>query len=217
MSKAYVSTDRKGAVAVIRLDNPPVNALGHGLRLGIASALKAAEEDAGVKAVVLVGNGRCFSAGADITEFGKAPQSPNLADLIMAIEASPKPVVAAIHGTTLGGGLELALACHARVAAKDAKLGLPEIKLGILPGAGGTQRVPRLIGAEKALKMITSGDMMPAEEAKASGLVNEVASGDVVDAAAKLAETLANWATCRASATCRFRATATPSARRPRR
>ena len=192
MSKAYVSTDRKGAVAVIRLDNPPVNALGHGLRLGIASALKAAEEDAGVKAVVLVGNGRCFSAGADITEFGKAPQSPNLADLIMAIEASPKPVVAAIHGTTLGGGLELALACHARVAAKDAKLGLPEIKLGILPGAGGTQRVPRLIGAEKALKMITSGDMMPAEEAKASGLVNEVASGDVVDAAAKLAETLAD-------------------------
>jgi 3-hydroxyacyl-CoA dehydrogenase len=187
-----VSTDRKGAVAVIRLDNPPVNALGHGLRLGIASALKAAEEDAGVKAVVLVGNGRCFSAGADITEFGKAPQSPNLADLIMAIEASPKPVVAAIHGTTLGGGLELALACHARVAAKDAKLGLPEIKLGILPGAGGTQRVPRLIGAEKALKMITSGDMMPAEEAKASGLVNEVASGDVVDAAAKLAETLAD-------------------------
>ncbi|MBL8690954.1 MAG: enoyl-CoA hydratase/isomerase family protein [Rhodospirillaceae bacterium] len=191
MSKAYVNTDRKGAVAVIRLDNPPVNALGHGLRLGIASALKAAEEDAGVKAVVLVGNGRCFSAGADITEFGKPLQSPNLADLIMAIEASPKPVVAAIHGTTLGGGLELALSCHARVAAKDAKLGLPEIKLGILPGAGGTQRVPRLIGAEKALKMITSGDMMPAEEAKASGLVNEVA-GDLVDAAAKLAEALAD-------------------------
>jgi len=187
-----VSTDRKGAVAVIRLDNPPVNALGHGLRLGIASALKAAEEDAGVKAVVLVGNGRCFSAGADITEFGKPPQSPNLADLIVAIEASPKPVVAAIHGTTLGGGLELALACHARVAAKDAKLGLPEIKLGILPGAGGTQRVPRLIGAEKALKMITSGDMVPADEAKASGLVAEVASGDLVDAAAKLAETLAD-------------------------
>ena len=192
MSKAYVSTDRKGSVAVIRLDNPPVNALGHGLRLGIASALKAAVEDADVKAVVLVGNGRCFSAGADITEFGKPPQSPNLADLITAIEASPKPVVAAINGTTLGGGLELALSCHARVAARDAKLGLPEIKLGILPGAGGTQRVPRLIGAEKALKMITSGDMMPADEAKTSGLVNEVASGDMVDAAAKLAETLAD-------------------------
>ncbi len=192
MSKAYVSTDRKGAVAVIRLDNPPVNALGHGLRLGIASALKSAEEDAGVKAVVLVGNGRCFSAGADITEFGKPPQSPSLADLITAIEASPKPVVAAIHGTTLGGGLELALACHARIAAKDAKLGLPEIKLGILPGAGGTQRVPRLIGAEKALKMITSGDMVPAEEAKSSGLVQEVASGDLVEAAAKAAEALAD-------------------------
>ena len=191
MSKAYVSTDRKGSVAVIRLDNPPVNALGHGLRLGIASALKAAEEDAGVKAVVMVGNGRCFSAGADITEFGKPMQSPNLADLILAIEASPKPVVAAIHGTTLGGGLELALACHARVAAKDAKLGLPEIKLGILPGAGGTQRVPRLIGAEKALKMITSGEMVPAEEAKASGLVDEMAAGDLVDTTAKQAEKLA--------------------------
>jgi 3-hydroxyacyl-CoA dehydrogenase len=190
--KAYVTTDRKGSVAVIRFDNPPVNALGHGLRLGIAAGLKAAEEDAAVKAVVLVGNGRCFSAGADITEFGKPMQAPNLADLIVAIEASPKPVVAAIHGTTLGGGLELALACHARVAAKDARLGLPEIKLGILPGAGGTQRVPRLIGAERALKMITSGDMMPADEAKASGLVDEVASGDLVDAAVVRAEHLAD-------------------------
>jgi 3-hydroxyacyl-CoA dehydrogenase len=191
VSKTYVAAERKGSVAVVRLDNPPVNALGHGLRLGIASALKAAEEDAAVRAAVLVGNGRCFSAGADITEFGKPMQGPNLADLIAAIEASPKPVVAAIHGTTLGGGLELALACHARVAAKDARLGLPEIKLGILPGAGGTQRVPRLIGAEKALKMITSGDMMPAEEARLAGLVDEVAAGDLVDAAAVRAEHLA--------------------------
>ena len=191
MSKTYVTTERKGSVAVIRLDNPPVNALGHGLRLGIASALKNAEEDGDVRAIVLVGNGRCFSAGADITEFGKPIQEPNLHDLIAAIEASPKPVVAAIHGTTLGGGLELALACHARVAAKDARLGLPEIKLGILPGAGGTQRAPRLMGAEKALKMITSGDMIPAEEARASGLVDEIAAGDMVAAAAARAEHLA--------------------------
>ena len=191
MSKAFVTTDRKGSVAVIHLDNPPVNALGHGLRLGIAAALRAVEEDATVTGVVLVGSGRCFSAGADITEFGKPLQSPNLADLITAIEASPKPVVAAIHGTTLGGGLELALACDARIAAKDAKLGLPEIKLGILPGAGGTQRVPRLIGAEKALKMITSGEMMGADEARASGLVDEVTSGALVDSAAARAEHLA--------------------------
>ena len=191
MSKEYVTAGRKGPVAVIHLSNPPVNALGHGLRLGIAAALRGFEEDETVTAVVLVGSGRCFSAGADITEFGKAPQSPNLADLITAIEASPKPVVAAIHGTTLGGGLELALACHARVAARDAKLGLPEIKLGILPGAGGTQRVPRLIGADKALKMITSGDMMGAVEAQAAGLVDEVAAGDLADAAAALAERLA--------------------------
>ncbi len=191
MSKSFVTTERKGSVAVIRLDNPPVNALGHGLRLGIASALKAVEEDAVVTAVVLVGAGRCFSAGADITEFGKPLQAPNLADLIIAIEASPKPVVAAIHGTTLGGGLELALACHARIAAKDAKFGLPEIKLGILPGAGGTQRAPRLMGAERALKMIVSGEMIGAEEARTSGLVDEVTAGDLVDAAAVRAEHLA--------------------------
>ncbi len=191
MSKAFVTTDRKGSVAVIHLDNPPVNALGHGLRLGIAAALRAVEEDATVTAVVLVGSGRCFSAGADITEFGKPLQSPNLADLITAIEASPKPVVAAIHGTTLGGGLELALACHARVAAKDAKFGLPEIKLGILPGAGGTQRAPRLMGAERALKMITSGEIMGAEEAKATGLVDEVTSTSLIDAAIVRSEHLA--------------------------
>ncbi len=191
MSKSFVTTERKGSVAVIRLDNPPVNALGHGLRLGIASALKAVEEDAGVTAVVLVGAGRCFSAGADITEFGKPLQLPNLADLITAIEASPKPVVAAIHGTTLGGGLELALACHGRVAAKDAKFGLPEIKLGILPGAGGTQRAPRLMGAERALKLIISGEMIGAEEARTSGLVDEVTTSDLVGAAAVRAEHLA--------------------------
>ncbi len=191
MSKAFVTTDRKGSVAVIHLDNPPVNALGYGLRHGIAAALRAVEEDATVTAVVLVGSGRGFSAGADITEFGKPLQSPNLADLITAIEASPKPVVAAIHGTTLGGGLELALACHARVAAKDAKFGLPEIKLGILPGAGGTQRAPRLMGAERALKMITSGEMMGADEAKTVGLVDEVTTSDPVDAAALRAAHLA--------------------------
>ena len=158
MGTLPVSVDRRGPVTVIRLNNPPVNALSYALRNGIAEALDGAAKDDAVKSVVLAGEGRCFCAGADITEFGKPVQAPTLHDLITTIEIFQKPVVAAIHGTTLGGGLELALACHARIAASDAKLGLPEIKLGILPGAGGTQRLPRLVGAEKALKMITSGE-----------------------------------------------------------
>ena len=134
------------------MNNPPVNALGHGLRVGLEKAFAAANADPAVKAIVLTGTGRFFSAGADITEFAPGMKEPFLPQVIDTIEASAKPVVAAVNGTALGGGLELALGCHYRVAAKDVRqLGLPEIKLGIIPGAGGTQRLPRAIGVEQAL------------------------------------------------------------------
>ncbi len=152
---ACVDLKRDNDVAVVTMENPPVNALKHELRAGLIEALKQIKDPA-IKAVVLTGAGRAFSAGADISEFGKPLQPPGLHEVIAAIEATPKPVVAAIHGTALGGGLELALACHYRVADRGARVGLPEIKLGILPGAGGTQRLPRLIGPEKALEAIAS-------------------------------------------------------------
>ncbi len=153
-----VSSARTGAIAVITIDSPPVNALSHAVRSGIKSRLEAAIAEPAVAAIVLICAGRTFVAGADITEFGKPMKEPGLAAVIDTIESSPKPVIAAIHGTALGGGLELALACHYRVAAAEARLGLPEVKLGILPGAGGTQRLPRLVGVALALDMITSGD-----------------------------------------------------------
>jgi len=175
-----------GEVAIISIENPPVNALKHEVRAGLIDAL-AQTRDHAVKAVVLVGGGRTFSAGADISEFGKPMQAPGLHEVLAAIEATPKPVIAAIHGTALGGGLELALACHYRVATADARVGLPEIKLGILPGAGGTQRLPRLIGPEKALEAIVSGDPIPAGKALAQGIVDEIVAGDLVPAAVAFA------------------------------
>ena len=168
-----------GEVAIVTIDNPPVNALKHAVRAGLADALARARDDEAVAAVVILCAGRTFVAGADITEFGKPPQSPIHAEVILMLEAMPKPVVAAIHGTALGGGLELALGCHYRVAVPDARLGLPEIKLGIIPGAGGTQRLPRLIGMEKALPMILSGEPISAREALAVGLVDEIVTGDL--------------------------------------
>ncbi len=171
---AVIETHKDGDVLVVVSDNPPVNALGVAVRRGLADAIKTAAADDSVKAVVIVGHGRTFFAGADITEFGKPPQSPGLGDVVDAIEGSAKPVVAAIHGTALGGGLEVALGCHYRVAVPSAKLGLPEVKLGILPGAGGTQRLPRVIGVEAALPMIVSGDPIPAEKAQAMGLVDKI-------------------------------------------
>ncbi|MCX7172619.1 MAG: enoyl-CoA hydratase/isomerase family protein, partial [Proteobacteria bacterium] len=149
----------RGAVAVITLNNPPVNGLGHALRSGIADGIGRANEDAGVKAIILIGAGKAFSGGADITEFNKpaALAEPNLHTVINFVERSEKPVIAAIHAVAMGGGLELALACHFRVAAPGAKIALPEVKLGLLPGAGGTQRLPRVIGLEAALNMIVSG------------------------------------------------------------
>jgi len=180
---ASVDLRRDGEIFVVTADNPPVNALKHEVRAGLAEGLKHAREDTGVKAVVIVCAGRTFFAGADITEFGKPPQAPSLHDVIAAIEAMPKPVVAALHGTALGGGFELALACHFRVAVPAARVGLPEVKLGLLPGAGGTQRLPRLVGPEKALEMIVTGEPIGAAEARVGGIIDEIVEGDLTAAA----------------------------------
>lgn len=185
---AVVETEKQGDVAVIRMNNPPVNALGHALRLGLQDAFNAANADPAVKAIVLTGTGKFFSAGADITEFRGEMKEPNLPPLIDHIEKSAKPVVAAVNGTALGGGLELALGCHYRVAGKDVRqLGLPEIKLGIIPGAGGTQRLPRAIGAEAALQLITTGAFIDASKGAAAGLIDKVVDSDVVGAAVAFA------------------------------
>jgi len=178
-----VTYNREGAVGVITVNYPPVNALSHAVRFGIKDAVKQGQADANAKALLLVCDGRTFIAGADIREFGKPMQEPGLADVVRFIEDSDKPVVAAIHGTALGGGLEVALGCHYRVAVASAKVGLPEVKLGLLPGAGGTQRLPRLIGAQKALEMITTGEFVGAVDAAKLGIVDEVAQGDDVKAA----------------------------------
>ncbi|WP_299567507.1 3-hydroxyacyl-CoA dehydrogenase NAD-binding domain-containing protein [Enterovirga sp.] len=162
-------------VAVITVNNPPVNALGAAVRDGVAARMREAAADPAAQAVVLICAGRTFFAGADITEFGKPPRGIPLGELVTLIEDMPKPVVAAIHGTALGGGLEMALGCHYRVAVPSARVGLPEVKLGILPGAGGTQRLPRIVGAERALEMITSGEHVPAPKAKEAGLIDELA------------------------------------------
>jgi 3-hydroxyacyl-CoA dehydrogenase len=188
---ALVDLQRDGAIAIVAVDSPPVNALKQAVRAGVADAMKTAEADSGVEAIVLVCRGRTFFAGADITEFGKPPVPPGLHDVIALIEGLSKPVVAAIHGTALGGGLELALGCHYRVAVASAKLGLPEVKLGILPGAGGTQRLPRAVGAEKALRMIVSGDPIGAAEAHREGLVDAIAEGDLVTDAVAFARRVA--------------------------
>jgi len=183
-----VRSAREGAIAAITIDSPPVNALSHAVRSGIKSELDAAIADPQINGIVLICAGRTFVAGADITEFGKPMREPGLAAVITTIEASPKPVVAAIHGTALGGGLELALACHYRIAVAEARLGLPEVKLGILPGAGGTQRLPRIVGVPLALDMITSGEPIGAKEAREKGLVDELAGGDLRSAALAFAE-----------------------------
>ena len=186
-----VRYERRGNIAVITVDNPPVNALSSSVREGLADSQAKAKADPEVKAMVLIGAGRTYIAGADIREFGKPMTGPGLQQIINDFENSDKPVVVAIHGTALGGGLEVALGCHYRVAVPTAQLGLPEVKLGILPGAGGTQRMPRVIGVKAALDMITSGDPMPAAKAKEIGLVDEIVQGDLLDGAIKFAETVA--------------------------
>jgi 3-hydroxyacyl-CoA dehydrogenase len=183
-----VSLERRGRVAVLTVDNPPVNALSQHVRQGLRDGLRQAGSDSAVAAVVLACAGRTFIAGADITEFGKPPQEPALSEVLDAIEQGAKPVVAAIHGTALGGGLEVAMTCHWRVGVRAARLGQPEVKLGLLPGAGGTQRLPRLVGVEKALSMIVSGDPIGGEEAHRLGLLDELVEGDLTTAAVAFAE-----------------------------
>ena len=164
----------EGDIGVVTLNSPPVNALSAAVREGLAGAFDAAIADAAVKAIVLICDGKTFIAGADITEFGKAMTGPSLQDVQNVIENSPKPVIAAIHGTALGGGLEVALVANYRVAVPSAKAGLPEVNIGLLPGAGGTQRLPRIVGVEKALEMVTSGQHVPAKAALAMGLFDEL-------------------------------------------
>jgi 3-hydroxyacyl-CoA dehydrogenase len=194
-----VSYELADAIGIVTIDHPPVNALSHEVRLGIQQAIRAAQNDAS-KIVLIRCAGRTFVAGADIREFGKPPAEPWLPELLNEVEASAKPVVAALFGTALGGGFELALASHYRIAAAGARVGLPEVKLGLLPGAGGTQRTPRLAGVRPALDLMTRGTPIDAATAKAAGLVDEIADGDLDTAAIAFARRLlASQAGCRRS------------------
>jgi len=183
-----------GAVAVITLNNPPVNGLGHATRTAIVSGMQKALADAAVKAIVITGAGKAFSGGADIKEFNspKAGAEPSLHSVINVVENSAKPVIAAIHTVCMGGGLELALGCHYRVAAAGAQIALPEVKLGILPGAGGTQRLPRVLGLEMALNMIVSGTPVASEKLAKTALFNEMIEGDLVAGALAFANKIAS-------------------------
>src|SRR3989454_628026 len=183
-----VDLDRRGRIAVLTINNPPVNALSQHLRQGLRDGVTQAIADAAVGAIVITCAGRTFIAGADITEFGKPPREPGLHEVLDLIESSPKPVVAAVHGTALGGGLEVTLACHYRVGVRTARFGLPEVKLGLLPGAGGTQRLPRVVGVEKALQMIVSGDPIGADAALNHGLIDAIVDGDLTAAGVAFAE-----------------------------
>lgn len=175
----------RDGVAIITLDNPPVNGLGHSTRLGIVEGIQRAGDGANVRTIVLIGAGKAFSGGADITEFNtpKATQEPTLMTVIKAVEGSAKPVVAAIHAVAMGGGLELALGAHYRIAAPGPQIALPEVKLGLLPGVGGTQRLPRAVGLETALNMIVSGTPVPSEKLAQTALFDEIAEADLLAAA----------------------------------
>ena len=173
-----VTTARQGAILVVTIANPPVNALGVAVRQGLAAAMATVQTDAAVAAVLLVGSGKVFIAGADIREFGKPAQPPSLPEICRSIEGCSKPVVAAIHGAALGGGLEVAMSAHYRLALPAAKLGLPEVNLGLLPGSGGTQRAPRLMGVKAAAELMLSGKHLSAKAALAAGLVDQLAEGD---------------------------------------
>src|SRR6202000_1494443 len=169
---AITDLTRTGDIAVITLDSPPVNALSEAMREGLIAALAAASADDQAHAILLICAGRTFLAGADISEFGKAMTGATFKDLQLAMDAVQKPLIAAIHGTALGGGLEVALCAHYRIATVSARCGLPEVNLGLLPGAGGTQRLPRIAGPRKALEMMTAGNHVPAQECLAMGLVD---------------------------------------------
>src|SRR5258707_11867672 len=193
MSTSKAGFEVKNGIAVIKFDNPPVNSLGLEMRQAIVDGIERANADPAVEAIVLIGSGAGFSGGADIREFGtpKASTQPHLMTVISTVEGSAKPVIAAIGGVCMGGGLELALGCHYRVAAAGAKIALPEVKLGLLPGAGGTQRLPRVIGAEAALNMIVSGATVPSEKLRATPLFDAFAEGDLLDAAMTFARKVA--------------------------
>jgi len=182
-----VSLEKQGTVGVIVIDNPPVNATSHSVRAGLVAAVAALTAETDLTAAVIIGKGTGFIAGADIKEFNKPPEAPDLSAVIAAIEACPKPVVAAIHGAALGGGFEVALACDARIAAADASVGLPEVSLGIIPGAGGTQRLPRLTGIAMAIDLIASARRVSARDALGLGMIDAVAERDLLDAAVALA------------------------------
>ncbi len=175
---SMVNYEIKDQIGIITLNNPPVNALSHKMRSVLLEATQIADQDE-TKAVVVMCKGRTFVAGADLTEFGKPPQAPLLPDVFNAIENSSKPVVCALHGAALGGGLELALACHYRCALASVKIGFPEVNLGLMPGAGGTQRAPRLAGIEAALQLLTSGDSISAAQALEIGLIDHIIEGDL--------------------------------------
>lgn len=185
-----VAIERRGDILVAKVNNPPVNALSQAVRAGLMTAVENLARDPAAKALVILCEGRTFIAGADITEFNTGPKEPHLGDVIKALDAAQKPVVAGLHGTALGGGLEVALACSSRVALSSAKMGLPEVKLGILPGSGGTLRLPRLVGAEKALDMISTGTPIAASEALAIGLVDALCDADLETATIARAQAL---------------------------
>jgi 3-hydroxyacyl-CoA dehydrogenase len=180
---SVVNYEIDGDIAILTVDNPPVNVLSHAVRTGLYDGITRANADAKAKAVVIMCAGRTFVAGADITEFGAPLKDPRLRHVQKAIEAANKPVIAAIHGTALGGGLELSMACHWRIARRDAKVGLPEVNIGVIPGAGGTQRLPRLVGPEIAMEMNTSGKHFDAEFGFEHGLLDELVDGDLREAA----------------------------------
>lgn len=184
---SVVSSEIQNDIAVITLDNPPVNALSHALRKGLSDALNELKADKNVKAVIIICAGRTFCAGADIKEFGKTPMSPTLPELMDQMDAFDKPIIAALHGTALGGGFELALCCHYRIMEKNAKVGLPEVNLGLIPGARGTQRLPRLIGVEAALEMIAGGKSISANQASKLGIADFVSERNLLSDAVSFA------------------------------
>lgn len=183
-----VSLEKKDEIGMLVIDNPPVNALGFPVRKGMADGIEMAMADDAIKAIVVICKGRTFCAGADIREFGKPPLEPHLPDVLNVFDACKKPIVAAIHGTAFGGGLEIALSSHFRIAVATAQFGLPEVKLGLLPGAGGTQRLPRLIGPEKALPMIATGNPIGADKALKDGIIDEIVDGDLAEEALAFAK-----------------------------
>ena len=187
MSEATVSFTTHGDIALATIEHPPVNALAHGVRVGLKAALERTAAAPNLAALIIRGAGKNFSAGADVREFGRPFEPPQLGEVIELTEALSKPVIAALHGSALGGGLELALACHFRVALAGTRLGLPEVKLGISPGGGGTQRLPRLIGARAALSVIAEGKDLEAAEAQRLGLVDLCVPADLETAALEFA------------------------------